>query len=88
MTNLELVRFVYLAGSALIVVGIMILAMNMFFHRREIRRGEIGGIILIGPFPIVFGTSRRMMKIMLITAFAIVAIILLAFFLPNLTRGI
>jgi len=88
MTNLELVRFLYAAGSAFLVVGLMILAMNMFFHRRETRRGEISGIILIGPFPIVFGTSRRIMKIMLITALAIVAMILLAFFLPNLTLGI
>jgi len=86
MPSAELASFLYLAGLALILVGIIIVAMNMFFQRKGTRKGEVGAVILIGPFPIVFGTSRRMMKIMLIIAFAFVAIILLATFLPYLIQ--
>jgi len=86
MPSTELASFLYLAGLALILVGIIIVAMNMFFQRKGTRKGEVGAVIFIGPFPIVFGTSGRMMKIMLIIAFAFVAIILLATFLPYLIQ--
>ncbi len=88
MPNMELANLLYLAGFVLILVGIIILAMNTFIHKKGTRKGEIGGVILIGPFPIIFGTSSRMMKIMLIIAVAFIAIILLTTFLPYLIRGI
>lgn len=40
-----------------------------------------GGAILIGPIPIVFGTSREVVKVMLITVLAIIIIILMFTFL-------
>ncbi|MEM2541701.1 MAG: DUF131 domain-containing protein [Candidatus Methanomethylicia archaeon] len=40
-----------------------------------------GGAVLIGPIPIVFGTSREIFKIMLILAIATVTIILIFTFL-------
>ena len=87
MPNPELAGFLYLAGFAFILIGIIILVMNVLFHQKEARRGEIGGVILIGPFPIVFGTSSRMRKIMLTIGFAFVAIVLLTTFLPHLIQG-
>jgi len=83
MPEIELARLLYLAGFALILVGIVVLIVNTFFYKKEAKRGEIGGVIFIGPFPIIFGTSRRMVKIMLITVFAFVVVILLALLLPQ-----
>lgn len=86
MSNAELASILYSAGFILVIVGVIILAMNMLFQkeRRGTRgRGEVGGVILIGPFPIVFGTSGRMMKIMLALAFVCIAVILLVTFLHS-----
>ena len=88
MPNAELASLLYIAGFAFILVGIIILAMNTLLHKKGTRKGEIGGVILIGPFPIIFGTSSRMIKIMLIIAFAFIAVILLTALLPYLIRGI
>jgi len=88
MPNLELAGLLYLVGFTLILVGMIILAVNIFLHKGEARKGEVGGVILIGPFPIIFGTSRRMMKIMLIIALALIAIILSTTFLPYLIRSV
>ena len=84
MSNAELASILYSAGFILVIVGVIILAVNMLLQKeRRARRGrgEIGGIVLIGPFPIVFGTSGRMMKIMLALAFVFIAVILLVTFL-------
>ena len=82
MPNPELVNLLYSVGFILVIFGILILAMNILLQRKEgERKSEVGGVILIGPFPIVFGTSRRMMKIMLLITFIFIAIILLTTFL-------
>ena len=83
MSNAELANILYSAGFILVLGGVLILAVNMLF-RKTLRggkgRGQVGGVILIGPFPIVFGTSGRMMKIMLALAFVFIAVILLVTF--------
>ncbi len=46
---------------------------------REEPRARAGGVILIGPIPIVFGTDAGMTKAMLILAIILTAIMALAF---------
>lgn len=81
MANTELVSLLYWVGFILTVAGMVILAVNMLFQKKRQGRSGFGGVILIGPFPIVFGTSRRMMKIMLVIALVFIAVILLTTFL-------
>jgi uncharacterized protein (TIGR00304 family) len=81
MSSAELASILYSAGFILVIVGVIILAMNMLLQKERRGRGEVGGVVLIGPFPIVFGTSGRMMKIMLALAFVFIAVILLVTFL-------
>jgi uncharacterized protein (TIGR00304 family) len=83
MSNAELASILYSAGFILVLAGVLILAVNMLFRKTSggaKGRGEVGGVILIGPFPIVFGTSGRMMKIMFALAFLFIAVILLVTF--------
>ena len=64
--NMELFGLaLILIGIFAIVIGILILA----FSRSA--KVEGGGVIFIGPFPIIFGTSERIIYITLIVALLI-----------------
>jgi len=52
--------------------------------REEKERTEAGGVIFIGPIPIIFGTSRRIEKWMMIVALIITLILVVLFLLPLL----
>jgi uncharacterized protein (TIGR00304 family) len=72
----------------LIFAGIFVLMLNAFFglgkaHEKvaqvtgpvEQTKGEVGGVVLIGPIPIVFGSSNRAALIALIaTALVVMAL--------------
>ena len=83
MPAVELGHLLYAFGSFLTLIGILVVLVA-FSHKEEVRKDRFGGVIVIGPFPIVFGSSSRMMKIMMALALAFIAIFLLATFLPSL----
>jgi uncharacterized protein (TIGR00304 family) len=75
----------------LIFAGILVLMLNLFFgvgqpYENEVQvtsstrrtKGEVGGVVLIGPIPIIFGSSNRAPLIALIaTALVIMALVVL-----------
>ena len=75
----------------LIFAGIVVLMLNAFFgfrkaHENEAQatssvdqaEGEVGGVVLIGPIPIAFGSSNRAALIALIaTALVVMALVVL-----------
>ncbi len=75
----------------LIFAGIVVLMLNAFFglgkayenetqvsNSAERTKEEVGGVVLIGPIPIVFGSSNRAAMIALIaTALIVIALIVL-----------
>jgi len=75
-------------GFILVFIGFFILFLSPFYgeilaeitHTPEEldveRKKEYGGVILIGPFPIAFGSSEKIAKIMLIFGIVIFAIFL------------
>ncbi|NYR14960.1 DUF131 domain-containing protein [Pyrobaculum arsenaticum] len=69
------------AGFFLIVLALLLSALR---GSGEEGRVEAGGVVLIGPVPIVFGTSERIARLMLILAVALAAMALLLFLLPLL----
>jgi uncharacterized protein (TIGR00304 family) len=53
----------------LIAIGVLLIFIDSLREsRREDRRIEAGGVLIIGPLPIVFGTSERVARIVLILA--------------------
>jgi len=53
----------------LIAIGVLLIFIDSLREsRRESRRVEAGGVLIIGPLPIVFGTSERVARIVLILA--------------------
>jgi uncharacterized protein (TIGR00304 family) len=69
----------YYAGIILIMLGILIIVIGMIL---TILRGrgsvEGGGVVLIGPIPIIIGTSSRIIKAMIIVT-VIMMICVIAF---------
>ncbi|BCU68525.1 hypothetical protein HS7_19620 [Sulfolobales archaeon HS-7] len=81
-------------GILLFIVGFLVILVGTFyefFHaskksvdRQEEteRKTEAGGIIFIGPIPIIFGSSKNITKIMLAIALAITIILVIIYIIP------
>ncbi len=79
--------FLIIIGFMLIIVGFFLAAFGMMSSvedRREDRNEETkeekvkgGGVILIGPVPIVFGSDKRFALIAMILAIVIMLLVLL-----------
>ncbi len=82
-------------GFILIIAGMLCIFYHAWKHAikpEEIkeREGEAevkgGGIVLIGPLPILFGTDMGSLKVLIVIAIFLVFIVLLILLLPNLWR--
>jgi uncharacterized protein (TIGR00304 family) len=58
-----------IVSIVLIAIGVLLIFIDSLREsRREGHRVEAGGVLIIGPLPIVFGTSERVARIVLILA--------------------
>jgi uncharacterized protein (TIGR00304 family) len=78
MTEAEIVSFV---GIALIFLGFL-LVVFAFLLRSSRSAGKAnvrgGGVVIIGPIPIVFGTDKKAVKTVLILAIVLTVLVLAA----------
>jgi len=77
-------------GFALIFAGILItlIAVILLFVSSVRAKGEVkgGGVIIVGPFPIIFGTDKESIKTVLllsITLTILLAIVTVIFYLVS-----
>lgn len=63
----------------LIVCGIALLLLSTVKREGREVRVEGGGVIIVGPLPIVFGTSERIAKGLIILAMLLMIIVLAVF---------
>ena len=63
----------------LIVCGIALLLLSTVKREGREVRVEGGGVIIVGPLPIVFGTSERIAKGLIILAILLMIIVLAVF---------
>ncbi|MBX5328272.1 MAG: DUF131 domain-containing protein [Candidatus Bathyarchaeota archaeon] len=72
----------YSLGIALIFVGMLIVlvAMVLLFVSNIRKKGKIrgGGAIIIGPFPIIFGTDKDSVKTILLLSLALTILLVVA----------
>jgi uncharacterized protein (TIGR00304 family) len=66
-----------LLGIVLIILGMFILMLSLW--RAGEGRGEAGGVVIVGPVPIVFGTSQRIAATVMVLAIALTVVVLLLF---------
>ncbi|MCS7132077.1 MAG: DUF131 domain-containing protein [Hadesarchaea archaeon] len=71
-------KYFIAAGLLLVFIGMLTIAYGLF-KAAERGRVEGGGVVVIGPFPIAFGTSEAIAKAMVLVG--IVLAVLFAFLL-------
>jgi uncharacterized protein (TIGR00304 family) len=70
----------------LILLGIVLILLGMFIFMLSLwrageGRGEAGGVVIVGPVPIVFGTSQRVAATVMVLAIVLTVVTLLLFLL-------
>jgi uncharacterized protein (TIGR00304 family) len=68
-----------LLGIVLVILGMFILMLSLW--RAGEGRGEAGGVVIVGPVPIVFGTSQRVATMVMVLAIVLTVVTLLFFLL-------
>ena len=78
-------ELLFLAGIALIFVGILIIIIAIILlGTRSTAKGEnkskvsAGGVVMIGPIPIIFGTDKKALKTVMWLAFALTILLIIA----------
>ncbi|MEM2619187.1 MAG: DUF131 domain-containing protein [Candidatus Hadarchaeales archaeon] len=69
-------RMLLFLGIALVLIGVGLIFLSVF-HSKEVKGG---GVIIIGPFPIVFGSDEQMVFLVVVLAILLVLVSLLIFF--------
>ncbi|MDG7035640.1 MAG: DUF131 domain-containing protein [Nitrososphaerota archaeon] len=74
---------------SMVIVGIVLISVGLILTILAIltrddgsveRKTEGGGFVIIGPFPIIFGTNKRIVKVLYIVAIIIIVISLIIYF--------
>ena len=81
------VNALYDLGFTLVIGGIVIIAVAFLLNliSGDKRKGEArgGGVIMIGPVPIVFGTDKRSVKIVLVLSIVVTILTIVTYFLMS-----
>ncbi|MGC9118876.1 MAG: TIGR00304 family membrane protein [Thermoproteus sp.] len=74
-------------GMGLFLLGVFLMFLAFFLEATRRgegdggERAEAGGVVIIGPVPIVFGSSQRIAKAVLILAIALTVLVLALYLL-------
>jgi uncharacterized protein (TIGR00304 family) len=68
-------------GSTLVFVGfaiVIIAIILLFLKNAKIEKGKVkgGGVVIIGPIPIIFGTDKESVKIILVLSIILMILVL------------
>ena len=80
----------YALGAALIIVGVLLTVVAVF--RRPASKGDSGnvkggGVIIVGPIPIVFGTDKKTVKVLLMLSIMLTVLLLVTIIVSYLLWG-
>jgi len=66
--------FLFFAGFFIALVAVILLVFATMRGKGKFRGG---GAVIVGPFPIVFGTDRESIKILLLLSMALIVLVLI-----------
>lgn len=69
-----------LAGFLVTLVAVVLLFLKTFRGEGRVRGG---GVVVIGPFPMVFGTDKESVTVLLILSIVLVALVLIVMLLSH-----
>ena len=72
-----------LAGFALAIIAIFVAILRSAKGTRQVRGG---GVVMIGPVPIVFGTDKESVRILILLGIVLMIVLLLFSLLPAMWR--
>lgn len=71
-----MLTFIILAGFIISLIGLLLIVLSLISGEREEERVEGGGVLIVGPLPIVFGSSRKAALIAAIIGVIMIVIVL------------
>jgi uncharacterized protein (TIGR00304 family) len=80
-------EFLYSAGFALILAGIVIIVIVvLLLSIRSAGKGKLkgGGAVIIGPVPIIFGTDKKSLRTILLLSIVLTVLLLVVFIVQYL----
>lgn len=81
MSIVFIVLILILVAFVIIFIGILLLMLSSMRSREG--KVEGGGVIIIGPLPIVIGTGERISKVLLVLALVLTVVTLILFLLTS-----
>lgn len=77
-------NYILIVGVAAVIIGFILIFVGMALHS-SFKTGDVksGGVILIGPIPIIFGTDRGMVFTAVILAIVLMLISYILFYRAN-----
>ena len=87
MTIGNIIMALILISFMLILIGIALIFFSTFKESTR-KHVEGGGVIIIGPLPIVFGTSEKVTKTLIILAIVLVIVVFVIFIAMNYLWGV
>ncbi|MET1159809.1 MAG: DUF131 domain-containing protein [Thermoprotei archaeon] len=82
LTVWELTILLFLIAFIVIIIGVLLIFLNALRGSRE-ARVEGGGVVVIGPIPIVLATSKRAAELLLILAIILTVLAIILFLLTS-----
>lgn len=71
-------NLILLLGILFVIIGFIVLLFGLISGKGIVEKNaEAGGVIIIGPIPIVFGSTQRITIVLLILAIILVIVLLL-----------
>ena len=75
-------------GLVLVVLGFILAFVAVILLAIRSHAGDGGtrggGVLLIGPIPIIFGTDRSSVKVLMILAMVLIAVVLISALIPSM----
>jgi uncharacterized protein (TIGR00304 family) len=75
-------QLVFSIGTILFFIGFAITFIAVILMTSTAMRGKAkvrgGGAVIIGPFPIIYGTDKESVKVLLLLSIALIALVLIA----------